>query len=104
MKNIYMEVQLNVMAIRSNFKSLRARLEEQEGRRVSYKEIVGEINEKAQTKGEKMSEPTLIRFANNKVNSVSYSTLESLVNYFSTKGIKCEPGDLLILDSDGHAA
>lgn len=92
------------MAIRSNFKSLRAQLEVQEGRRIPYKEIVGEINKKARTEAEKMSEPTLMRFANNKVKAVSYSTLESLVHYFSTKGIKCEPGDLLILDSDGHAA
>lgn len=95
---------MEVMAIRSNFKTLRATLEAKEGRRFSYREIVDAINEKAQTEDEKMSEPTLIRFANNKVESVSYKTLESLLNYFITKGIKCEPGDLLILDSDGHAA
>lgn len=95
---------MELMAIRSNFKTLRARLEAQEGRRIPYKEIVGEINKKARTKGERMSEPTLVRFANNKVEGVSYKTLESLVNYFTTKGIKCDPGDLLILDSDGYAA
>lgn len=94
---------MQAMAIRSNFKALRAQLEAKEGRRIPYREIVEAINEKARTSEEKMSEPTLIRFANDKVEAVSYRTLESLLNYFTTKGLKCEPGDLLVHESNGVA-
>lgn len=83
------------MAIRSNFKVLRARLEAIVGRRISYKEISHKAD---------IPEATLIRFANDKVDSVSYRTLENLSLYFSENGLGCEPGDLLIQAQNESAA
>lgn len=93
---------MSIMAIRSNFKSLRAKLEAKEGRRISYEEVIKEINQ--QDPNKVISGPTLVRFANNKVGSVSYVTLEVLCLYFRQRGIECDPGDLLVLELDELAA
>jgi hypothetical protein len=98
------EVDLNRMAIRSNLKVLRARLEQLEGRRITYQEMVDDINKWVTVEKDKVSTPTLIRFANNSVNAVSYHTLEGLTLYFTRKGIKCEPGDFLVHVPDRVAA
>lgn len=83
------------MAIRSNFKVLRAKVEALEGRRIPYDEIAAEAN---------VSEPTLIRFANDKVTAVSYKTIENLCLYFRRKGLSdCDPGDLFVLKSKAAA-
>lgn len=96
---------MDIMAIRSNFKSLRAQLEAKEGRRISYKEIVDYINSVAEKRGiETISEPTLIRFANDKVSSVSYNLLEGLSLYFNEHGFEVKPGDFLLYNPEYAAA
>ncbi len=86
---------MSQMAIRSNFKVLRAQLEARLGRRISYKEI----SEQAQ-----IPEATLIRFANNDVSSVSYKTLDKLYGYFRAGGLDCEVGDLIVSVPDESVA
>lgn len=75
------------MAIRSNFNTLRAQLETLRSEKYPYRKVA-ELAD--------VPEATLIRFATNKVSSVRFDTLEKLVKFFEQRGIKCEPGDLLI--------
>jgi len=83
------------MAIRSNFKVLRAQLEARLGRRLTYKEI---------SKQAQIPEATLIRFANDGVSSVSYKTLDRLLSFFRAAGLDCEVGDLIANVSDESVA
>lgn len=76
-----------VVAIRSGYKALRAKLETKKNRRFTYREVSALVS---------IPEPTLIRFANNKVQSVRYDTLEKLLKFFRGQGIVCDMNDLLI--------
>ncbi len=82
------------MAIRSNFNTLRAKLEMIEGNKYTYEKV---------SRLADVPEATLVRFATNKVGSVKYATLEKLTLFFEERGIRCNPGDLLVRVPDKPA-
>jgi len=85
---------MDIMAIRSNFNTLRARLETLRGEKFPYRKVAQLAD---------VSQATLVRFATNRVSSVRYDTLEKLVDFFQQRGIECEPGDLLVRVPDRPA-